>query len=190
MVAILVNAPQAEPVTLGEAKAHARVDASHEDEKVAALIAAARAEVENRTGRALMRQTWRLVRDAVPIGGVIRLAPAPLISVDAVTIYGGDGMPNVIAPQDYEVDLFSSPGRLRLGSGRFWGARAMNGIEVDITCGYPAAGDVPAPLKQAILLLVGYWFEQREAGAIGAVAGPVDRGVAALLAPYRMPRVL
>ena len=190
MVAILVNAAEAEPVTLEEAKAHARIDASHEDEKVAALISAARGEVENRTGRALMPQNWRIVRDAVPLGGVIRLAPAPVISVDAVTVYGGDGSPNVVSPDDYQADIVSSPGRLQLGSGRFWGARAMNGIEVDLTCGYASAEAVPAPLKQAILMLVAYWFEQREAGALGAIAGPVDRGVAALVAPYRMPRVL
>ncbi len=189
MVAILVSGPQAEPVTREEAKAHARIDGASEDARIDALIAAARADVENRTGRALMTQSWRIVRDGVPRGGVVRLAPAPVISVDAVTLYGADGTPQVASADEYEVDLVSAPGRLLLRSGRFWGARAMNGLEIDVTCGYGDAADVPAPLKQAILMLTAYWFEQREAASAGAVAGPVAHGVAALLAAYRMPRL-
>jgi len=189
MVAILVSAPQAEPVTREEAKAHARIDGASEDGLVDTLITAARADVENRTGRALMPQGWRIVRDAIPAGGILRLAPAPVISVDAVTLYGADGTPSVASAEEYEADLVSSPGRLKLGSGRFWGARAMNGIEVDVTCGYASAADVPAPLKQAILMLTAYWFEQREAAAVGGVAGATANGVAALVAPYRMPRL-
>lgn len=189
MVAILVSGPVAEPVTREAAKAHARIDGAAEDERVDALIAAARAEVENRTGRALMAQSWRIVRDAIPRGGVVRLAPAPVISVDALTLYGADGSPTVASADEYEVDLASSPGRLVLKSGRFWGVRAMNGIEIDLTCGYGDADMVPAPLKQAVLMLTAYWFEQREAAVVGAVAGDVANGVAALVAPYRMPRL-
>ena len=189
MVAILVSGPQAEPVTREEAKAHARVDGASEDARIDALITAARSEIENRTGRALMAQSWRIVRDQVPRGGVVRLAPAPVMSVDAVTLYGADGTPQVASADEYEVDLLSSPGRLRLKSGRAWGVRSMNGLEIDITAGYGDAADVPAPLKQAILMLVAYWFEQREAASAGAVAGSVANGVAALVAPYRMPRL-
>ncbi|MBJ3774822.1 head-tail connector protein [Acuticoccus mangrovi] len=189
MVAILVTAPQAEPVTRDEAKAHARIDGNAEDGRVDALITAARMEVENRTGRALVTQGWRIVRDGVPRGGVIRLAPAPIQSVDAVTVYAQDGTPTVVSSDDYEVDSASAPGRLKFAAGRFWGARAMNGIEVDVTVGYGDPEDVPAPLKQAVLLLIAYWFEEREAARVGAVTEPVTSGVAALLAPYRMPRL-
>lgn len=189
MVAILVSGPATEPVTREEAKAHARVDGASEDARIDALIAAARAEVENRTGRALVTQSWRIVRDAIPRGGVVRMAPAPVISVEALTVYGADGTPTVATTDEYDVDLVSSPARLMLKSGRFWGVRAMNGVEIDFTCGYGDAAAVPAPLKQAILMLVAYWFEQREAAAVGAVAGDVANGVAALIAPYRMPRL-
>ena len=82
MVAILVEGPAAEPVTLAEAKAHARIDGEAEDGLVGSLIAAARAEVENRTGRALVTQKWRIVKDQVPASGVMRLAPAPVRSVE------------------------------------------------------------------------------------------------------------
>ncbi|MEM9221498.1 MAG: head-tail connector protein [Pseudomonadota bacterium] len=189
MVAILTTAPQAEPVTREEAKAHARIDGSSEDQHIDALIVAARTEVENRTSRALMTQNWRIVRDGVPRGGVVRIAPAPLISVDQVTVYDADGAPETVPQDDYQVDLISSPGRLKLRAGRCWSSRAMNGLEIDFTCGYGAREAVPAPIKHSILMLIAYWFEQREAAAAGAVAGPVANGVSALLAPYRMPRI-
>ncbi|MEM0907090.1 MAG: head-tail connector protein [Pseudomonadota bacterium] len=189
MVAILVDPPQAEPVTRDEAKAHARVDGDAEDQRIDALISAARAEVENRTRRALMRQSWRIVCDGIPSGGIIRLTPAPVMSVDAVTLYAGDGTPEVLSADDYQVDLYGQPGRLKFLSGHPWGVRAMNGVEVDFTCGAESAEDVPAPLKQAILMLVAEWFEHREAGRLRAVVGPVESGISALLAPYRLPRL-
>ncbi len=48
---------------------------------------------------------------------------------------------------------------------------------------------MPAPLKQAILMLVAYWFENREAAALGAVAGPAALAFEALVAPFRELRL-
>ncbi|WP_226576789.1 head-tail connector protein [Acuticoccus sediminis] len=189
MVAILVTPPQAEPVTREEAKLHARIDGTDEDAKVDALIAAARLDVESRTGRVLVSQGWRIVLDGPPARGIVRLAPGPVKSVDAVTVYGADGVAEVVPSDDYLVDTANVPGRLMLSSGRFWGARALNGIEIDFTCGFGEPDDVPASLKQAVLMLVSYWYEQREAAAIGAVPAHVASGVQALTAPYRMPRL-
>lgn len=187
MVAILTSAPQAEPVTLDEARLFARIDGTAEDAAVTQMIRAARTDVESRTGRALVTQGWRIVRDGVPRGGVVRLAPAPVQTVYAVTVYGDDGAPQVVPAADYEVDLASSPGRLVFSTS--WAGRAVNGLEIDLTAGYGAPAAVPAPLKHAILMLVAYWYEQREAALVGAVAGPVANGVAALCAPYRMARL-
>jgi uncharacterized phiE125 gp8 family phage protein len=187
MVAILTSAPQAEPVTLEEAKAFARIDGTADDAVVTAMIRAARMEIESRTGRALVTQGWRIVRDGVPRGGVVRLAPAPVQSVSAVTVYGESGAPQVVPATDYQVDTASSPGRLCFKTG--WTSRAVNGLEIDLVAGYGPPAAVPAPLKHAVLMLVAYWYEQREAAVAGAVAGPVANGVVALCAPYRLARL-
>jgi uncharacterized phage protein (predicted DNA packaging) len=48
--------------------------------------------------------------------------------------------------------------------------------------------EVPAPLRQAMLMLVGHWFMAREATAEGHLEA-VPHGVAALIAPYRRLRL-
>lgn len=47
----LITAPAAEPITLAEAKLHARADTSAYDSLITALIVAAREECEHITGR-------------------------------------------------------------------------------------------------------------------------------------------
>ncbi len=188
MVAFLVTQPTAEPVALSEAKAHLRIDSSAEDGVVEALIAAARTDVERRTGRALMPQGWRIALDKVPASGLVRLAPGPVASVDAVTVYGADGSPEVVSASDYALDTASMPARLKFETAIEPG-RALNGIEIDLTCGYASADDVPAPLKQAILLLVAFWFEHREAAPMGVVSAEQAFGIDALLAGFRTPRL-
>ncbi len=43
---------------------------------------------------------------------------------------------------------------------------------------------MPAPLRQAILMLVALWYEHR--GAAGDVAATTPLGFDALIAPYRI----
>lgn len=223
MTTFLTRPPAVEPVSLAEAKAHLRLDGSDEDGLVARLVAAARAHVEGRTSRALVDQGWRCVLDRWPPRGEVRLRPAPVSAVTAVTIYDANGDGRVTAADDYAVDTASAPARLRLKPGLSWTCAAggagwagaglgggaacgadgawtgvaggpadpgspLNGIEIDFDAGY-AAGAVPAPLVQAMLMLVAHWHEHREAAAVGAVAAPVAIGLECLLAPYRVARL-
>jgi len=44
---------------------------------------------------------------------------------------------------------------------------------------------VPAPVEQAMLLLIGHWFENREAVNVGNIITSFPLGVDRLVAPYR-----
>lgn len=165
-------APQAEPVTLAEAKANLRIDHDGEDELIAALIRAAREEVENTTSAAMIDQTWRLAVDGLPRSGVLLLGRGPVKEVLAVTVYGADGEASLVAPEDWQLDALSAPARLHFHE-RPSDLRAMNGIEVDFTAGHGEAGtDVPDLLKRAVLTLVAHWFEFR--AGFGAADQPVS----------------
>lgn len=165
-----IAAPAAEPVTLAEAKAHLRVTDAGEDSLISSLIKAAREEVEQSTGLALIAQDWRLYLDNWPPSGLVRLRRAPVQSVIQVTVYDNLGNPQTVVPPAGNLDRVNQPARFVMPDGLKAPGRAMNGIEIDFRAGYGVTGvDVPDGLKRAILLLVAFWFEHR--GAQNA-AGP------------------
>jgi uncharacterized phiE125 gp8 family phage protein len=67
---------------------------------------------------------------------------------------------------------------------------AANGIEIDFVAGYgDAPSDVPQPIRQALLLLVAHWYENREPVEIGATATVIPGSVSSLLSLYRRRRL-
>lgn len=190
MALVLTSAPAIEPVTLSEAKAHLRIDGSGEDTLLGSLILTSRLHVETALGLALITQTWRLLLDAWPTGEVLELPLRPLQSVDEVRIIAASGDASVVPETDWRADLASTPPRLlRAGAGWPPPGVAAGGIAIDLTAGYgDAAADVPAPIRQALLLLIAHWYENREPRVSGeAIAIPGE--VSALLAPYRSVRL-
>jgi uncharacterized phiE125 gp8 family phage protein len=112
---------------------------------------------------------------------------APLISVEAVTVYDAAGDPHLVDDADYEVDTVTVPGRIVLSAAVPIATRQVNGIEIEVTAGYgPSSLDVPAALRQAVMMLVAHWYEHRgivghdNAGAVPPV------GFEALIAPHRI----
>jgi uncharacterized phiE125 gp8 family phage protein len=188
MSSILLTAPAVEPLALAEAKAFLRVEHGDDDALIAALIAAARQHVEAATRRALINQTWRLVRDAWPDDGRIAALPAPLRQVTAARVYDAAGAAHTISPSVFVVDTAAAPGVLAFFPGTLAApGRARAGIEIDIETGYgAAAANVPEPLRQAIRLLVSHWYENRAVVVAGNTMTELPAGVAALTAPYRV----
>ena len=137
MTSTLIAGPGEEPVTLAEAKAFCRIDGSDEDALVSALIAAARLQVESLTGRALVTQTWRLTMTCAP-----RLVELPVIPA---------------------ASLVAAPDGAVLQSDAVLLVEPTDELTVDYTAGYGDAADVPGDLKQAVLTLVAYWYENRDA---------------------------
>ena len=164
MPSILTTPPAVEPVSLAEAKAHLRSSASGDDDMISRLIIAARRHIEAQSGLALIQQVWSHYRDDWPAVGVVELPLHPLISVDDVNIFGEDNIAASVDPAHYYVDRISHPPRLLLRGSRVWArpGRIGNGIEIVLTAGFgPAAIDVPAELRQAMLDLIAHWFAQR-----------------------------
>ncbi len=201
---IRTAAPAEEPVSVIEAKAHLRLDGGAETDLLAALIAGAREVAETLTGRALVTQSWTVSLDGWADGAVGRpagLAPAPhcarlalalprppLISVESVTTFDADGAASLWAPAAYFVDRAAVPGRIVRLRGAPWPmpGRPLGGIEIAFTAGYGDADAVPAALRQAILLLVAHWFENREPVPPRTIGTPVPAAVYGLLAPFRV----
>lgn len=191
MALVLTGGPALEPVTVAEAKAHLRIDGTAEDTLVASLILTSRLHVETALGLALVTQSWRLLLDRWPAEKNIELPLRPLQSIDEVRVLSASGDPTIIAAGNYRADSASVPPRL-IRTGVIWPqpGQAANGVEVDFTAGYGAlASDVPAPIRQALLLLVAHWYERREPIAIGSPEMAVPGAISQLLEPYKVQRL-
>ena len=188
----LVTAAAEQPVTLAEAKAHLRVLTTDEDSLIGALVAAAAAHLEGRSGvlgRALVTQTWDVRFDRFPFAGNngrIELPLPPLQSVTSVKYLDFTGTEVTLAADQYAVDTGHMIGRLRPAYGLTWpSTRDEDGaVRIRFVAGYGSASAVPTPIKQAILLLVGHWWINREAA--GDAKGPLAFAVDALTTPYRI----
>jgi uncharacterized phiE125 gp8 family phage protein len=189
MPSILLTPPAVEPLSLAEAKAFLRIEHDDDDDVIAALIAGARIHVEAQSRRALIAQSWRLVRDAWPADGRIAVLPAPLVALTAARVWRLDGTTQAIDVDMFTVDVATAPGVLSFAAGALPSpGRVFAGIELDIEAGYgEAATDVPEPLRQAIRVLVSHWYENRGlVAAAGGGAATLPQSVAALISPYRV----
>lgn len=190
MALTMTSGPAIESVSLDDAKAHLRIDGSSEDALIASLILTSRLHIEAALGLALVQQSWRLILDGWPRGGVVRVPLSPLTSVAEVRVKNADGLFEVVPSADYVVVVAGRPQRLLAKS--IWPTPgvAAAGVEIDFTAGYgSAAEDVPAPIRQALLLLMAHWYEHRDPIEIGAPQTSVPHAVNRLLSPYRPVRV-
>lgn len=184
----LIVPPTAEPLTQAEAKTHLRIDAdipSDDNYISTVLIPAAREYCESFQNRSYITQTWELWLDAWPNKEYIRIPRPPLQAITSVKHYGTDNAENTMATADYFVDTKSEPGRLVLAYGKSWPSttlRPANGVCITFTAGYgDAATAVPKKVGQAMRLLIGHWFENREAAITGAISREIEFAVHNLL---------
>lgn len=193
---VRTTAPAELPVSAEEAKAHLRVPASNttDDAYIASCLAAAVERIDGHAGilgRGLVTQTWKQSFDGWPVTGIFRL-PFPNIDADSVVLTYLDrlGDEQIVADTLYEV-LEDAQGTFVLLRSAFTSPSLEDDraapVWLTFDAGYGAASAVPAPIKAAILLMVGDLYENREDTVVGVSldARPLPRGVDALLAPYR-----
>ena len=197
--------PTVEPVTLTEARLHLRVTDTADDTLITSLIQAAREYAESYCRRSLLTQTWKLTLDRFPysLGGFwicdgryysgghakdyISLPRPNLLTVSSVTYVDTNGATQTWAASNYLVDTTQTPGQLRLAYNIDWPSTRTdpNAVAITYTAGYGASATaVPEAIKSAIKLMVGWWYEQREAVNVGNIVNEVPMAVDALLGPY------
>ena len=159
----------AEPVSLDLAKSHLRIlDDTSEDALITGYIVAAREWVENYTGHALVQREF--VEAHAPERGVISLYRKPIVEVSVADF----------------ADTRIVAGRLFPASGSSWPALSYpDRFTVTYTAGY-AEGEVPQALIQAVLLLVGHFWSNREAATDRPVT-EVPMAVESLCGQFRSP---
>lgn len=161
-------------VNLTLAKQHLRLDTTDEDTLVTAYLAAAKAWVENYTEQRLTR--GQVTQTESDFGGYIDLTYGPDPEDVSVAYTDTDGNQQTVSPIIVSLR--------RIYPLNAWPSTA-NGTEIIVT--YTAGfEETPGDLDAAVLLLIGDFYANREAGtATPAVSAAVE----ALCRPYRAVRV-
>lgn len=191
MILNLVSAPTKEPLELQVVKDHLRVEHSLDDDYINTLIKTAREYVEKVTWRGIIDQTWQLILNGFPSEDYIKLPKGPLRSVTSVQYLDTDNVLQTFSADNYELDQQSPCGRLILKYQKTWPLTLSrwNAVRVQYVVGFGADGSaVPAPLKQAMLLLIAQMYEHRVPEIVGTVMARVQFSFDALIAPYRLRR--
>lgn len=166
------------PVTLSEAKAQCRVDSSDEDTLITGLISAATEYVELYCGLAIEGRTISVKCDS--FDDFVKFPLAPLATVTSIAYVDAAGAGQTLSTNVYEVR--ADAGAIVLKHNQSWpDIQSDSRITVVATVGYATA---PTAIKQAILLLIGQWFDSR-AAATGMAMTEMPHAVEALLTNYR-----
>ena len=175
--------PAAEPVTLGELRAHARIDDSADDALLTGYLIAAREHAEAYLGRPILPTPLRAEIEAWPNTGSLVL-DAPVISVDAVTYTDAGGA--AAAWNDYI--LRPMPGglkALRPATGASWPTLGKDPvISIDITAGW-SPELLPGSVSVAIMQIAAHWYGVREVVNIGNISSEIPETGKMLLRPFR-----
>ncbi|MEM7619771.1 MAG: head-tail connector protein [Pseudomonadota bacterium] len=182
------SAPATTPISLSEAKAHLRVLHSDEDTLITSLITAAVSYLDGRhgiLGRSLITQSWEYRIHCFPYHQVIKIPLPPLRSVVSVTYIDDNGIEQTLSPSQYVVDTSDLVGKIYSAYDITWPTTRDEpyAVRIAFTSGFGVAADVPAPIKQALLLLIGHFYLNREAVNEKTLkAAPM--AVEALIGPY------
>ncbi len=150
-------------LNLAEVKDHLRVTHNEEDFMIQRCIKSAVAYAENYLSLRLMLQTWDYFMDDFPTGDILLPYP-PLISVTTIKYYDSDNAQQTLTvTTDYLVDIVTKPARIEYVNSWPTNYDKNNAIEVRFVCGYSTAGNIPENIINALYLLVGHFYENRQA---------------------------
>jgi uncharacterized phiE125 gp8 family phage protein len=161
----LVTGPASEPITLVEAKQHARITQDNDDATIQRFIVTARETGEEYMNRGFFTQTWQMTLDWWYDVMYLPRA-APLQSVTTVQYYDTAGALQTLATSIYDTDTVSRPARIVLKPGQNWPAlqstRFTPRVIVTYVIGWTSVALIPERIKQGIRMYVAYLDCDRE----------------------------
>ncbi|SMX42064.1 head-tail connector protein [Actibacterium lipolyticum] len=164
-------------------------DDSAQDALLEALLRAAMAAVEGRTGKVLLGRTFTWTLTAWRDGDRQALPVAPVQALNEVRVVDNTGGATIVDAAVYRLEKDTHRPRVATNGAALPVIPLGGSVEVVFDAGFGAAwADVPEDLAQAVFLLAGHYYEHRSEAAFGESGMPF--GVLALLERWRTVRIL
>lgn len=186
---IRTAAPSGYPITRTEVKAQLQIDDADTswDTLLDNFISAATSYVDGWSGilgRCLLTQTYEVRFECFE--GEFDL-PFPDVSAVVVKYYDTAGTLQTYSSAYYQVVQETCGAEVSIYPTSPYPAVSIvreDPVVITVTAGYGTASDVPAAIKQGMLMLIGHWFSNREAVSEGQFT-ELPLGVKAMFAPFR-----
>tara|TARA_R100000278_G_scaffold123252_1_gene112269 strand:+ start:870 stop:1445 length:576 start_codon:yes stop_codon:yes gene_type:complete len=182
----VVTAATGNILTSNEVKTHLKVDTTADDNLIAALIVACTNSAQEYTNRFFLETTLDMFADEWK--EISTLLKSPVTSVDSIKYYDQDDNQQTLDTSVYAFDMVSMPARIFLKPNQTFPvlSERKNAIEVRYKVGVSSASDVDQAIKQAVLLTIGNYYENRQAVVTGTIATELPMNAKFLLDQYRV----
>ena len=179
------------PLTLADAKQHCRVMHTNEDDTyLLDLIAAAAEYIRVRTEVSITNITYRLTMDDWPSGELELNLPYPPTVTATVNYYDEANTNQVFT--DYTIRRCGNvESTIVLNPEASWPSLKLrnDAIRIDYTAGLATTAEaLPATVRHAMRLLVGYWYDNRSAVLAGSISKAIEFSLESLLCQFRTGR--
>lgn len=181
-----ISDPAIEPVTLDEVKVQCRVDHNEDDAYLTTLITVAREWCEEYVKRAFIEQTWECGYECWPCDGVFELVRPNTLDVESFIYRDADDTEVEIDESNFIVEDGASPAEVKIKcsfSRPMLQRDRLYPITITFLAGYGGtAAEVPAKIRQAILMFVHHLYDNRIPVIQGTIVTKVPLSVESLLA--------
>ncbi len=173
-------------LTTAEVKAHLKVDTAADDTLIDNLRDAATNSAQEYTNRFFTSTT--LTQYADKWSEIAELYKSPLQSITHIKYYDSDDSLQTLSSDVYNSDGSAMPARIALAVNQSYPTTSdrIAAIRVEYIVGVTAANLVDNAIKQAVLLTIGHWYQNREAVIVGRIATELPMAAKYLLDQYKI----
>jgi uncharacterized phiE125 gp8 family phage protein len=172
-----ITTAASEPITLDALKLALKLEHEDDDTHLENCLKAARVTLEKRLDMAFVARDFRLTLDQWSTKIVLPVSPVSTIL--SINVTNADLTQTLIPPALYML----VNDRLLFYAYPIDPGIKFAGISIDFTAGFV---DVPADLKQAVMMLAVHYYENR--GVLGHFAH-LPENIAVLIQPYKKVRI-
>jgi len=170
-------------IKLQDVKDHLRIKDGTEDTLIQAYLNTAIFHYEDFTGRIVNVSEFKCTLDSFPSNGkLVELMRYPVKAIQEIKFVDADGADQVLVLEDCRID-YSEPLRLAPALNKSWPvvAPVLGAITIKFECGYADVASLRPSARQAILMMVGHFYNNRESVVVGRVTNEVPHSARMLM---------